>query len=79
MPVMDGQWRSLRIVSVRSNRVLINLCLEVQKKLNSLKTKDYNFFLGKMYFKSDDGSQNMFVYQPTLNTLKKTVKERQRH
>ena len=43
--------------------------LEVQKKLNSLTTKDYNFFLGRMYFASNDWSQNTFVYQPTLDTL----------
>ena len=27
------------------------------------------FFLGRMYFTSNDGSQNTFVYQPTLDTL----------
>ena len=43
--------------------------LEVQKKLNSLITRDYNFFLGRTYFASNDGSQNTFVYQPTLDTL----------
>ena len=43
--------------------------LDVQKKLNSLIIKDYNFFLGGMYFKSHDGSQNTFVYQRTLDTL----------
>ena len=43
--------------------------LEVQKKLNSLITNDYNFFLGRMYFASNDGSQNMFFYQPTLDHL----------
>ena len=26
------------------------------------------FFLGRMYFTSNDGSQNTFVYQPTLDT-----------
>ena len=44
--------------------------LEVQRKLNGLITSDYNFFLGRMYFTSNDGSQNTFVYQPTLDTLK---------
>ena len=44
--------------------------LEVQKKLNSLITKDYNFFLGRIYFSSNDGSQNTFLYQPILDTLK---------
>ena len=43
--------------------------LEVQKKLNGLITKDYSFFLGRIYFTSNDGSQNTFVYQLTLGTL----------
>ena len=46
--------------------------LEVQKKLYSLITKDYNLFLGGIYliyFTSNDGSQNTFVYQPTLEAL----------
>ena len=51
---------------VRSNKIKY---LEVQKKLNSLITKDYNFFLGRIYFTSNDGSQNTFIYQPTLDTL----------
>ena len=29
---------------------------EVQKKLNSLKTNDYNFLLGRTYFTSNDGT-----------------------
>ena len=43
--------------------------LEVQKKLNSLTTKDYDFFLQKIYFTNNDGSQNTFVYQSTLDSL----------
>ena len=39
------------------------------KKLNSLITKDYNFFLGKIYFTNNDGSQNTFACQPTLDVL----------
>ena len=35
--------------------------LEVQKKLNSLITN--------VYFTSNDGSQNMFIHQPTFNVL----------
>ena len=31
--------------------------------------KNIFFFLGRIYFTSDDGSQNTFVYQPTLDTL----------
>ena len=43
--------------------------LEVEKKLEDLITKDHNFFLSRIYFTSNDGSQNMFVYQPTFNVL----------
>ena len=43
--------------------------LEVQKKLNSLITNDYKFFLGRIYFATNVGSQTKFVYQPTLDTL----------
>ena len=43
--------------------------LEVQKKLNSLITKDYKFFLVRIYFTSNNGSQNICIYQPTLDTL----------
>ena len=43
--------------------------LELQKKLNSLIPKDCSFVLGRIYFTSTDGSQNTFVYQPTLDTL----------
>ena len=43
--------------------------LEGQKKLNSLITKDYVFFLGRIYFTSNGGSQNTFVYQPSFDTL----------
>ena len=43
--------------------------LEVQKKLDSLRKNDYHFFLSRMFFTSNDGSQNTFVYQPTLETL----------
>ena len=44
--------------------------LEVQKKLNNLITKRFIiFFLGRICFTNNDGSQNTFVYQPTLDTL----------
>ena len=32
-------------------------------------TKDYDVFIGRIYFTSNDGSQNTFVYQPTLDAL----------
>ena len=38
---------------------------EVQKKLNSQITKDYNFFLDRIYFTSNDGSQNTFFINNT--------------
>ena len=43
--------------------------LQVQKKPNSLIAKDFMFFLGTIYFTSNDESHYTFVYQPTLDTL----------
>ena len=43
--------------------------IEIVNKLNSLTTKYYIFFLGITYFISNDGSQNLFAYQPTLHML----------
>ena len=43
--------------------------MEILKKLNSLTTKDYNFVIGRIYFTSNDGSQNTIAYQPALDTL----------
>ena len=50
--------------------------LEV-KKLNGLTTKEWNSFFGRMYFTSTDGSQNTFLYQPTLDEIE--LKKKQRH
>ena len=44
--------------------------LQIQKKLYSLITRDYNFFLRRIYFTSNDGSKHTFVYQPTLELRK---------
>ena len=43
--------------------------LKVQKNPNSLATKGYNFFLGRMSVTGNAGSQNTFVCQTTLSTL----------
>ena len=43
---------------------------EISKKVKPLSTNDYSFLLSRMYFTSDDGFQYMFVYQPTISTLK---------
>ena len=32
-------------------------------------TNNYNFFLGRKYFTSNDEIQNTFVYHPTLDLL----------
>ena len=42
--------------------------LETQKKLNSLITESYKFFLGRICFTSNDGSSSTFVYQTALDT-----------
>ena len=43
--------------------------MEFLKKLNSLTPTDYNFVIGRIYFTSNDGSQNTIAYQPALDTL----------
>ena len=43
--------------------------LEVLIKLNIVRKKDYNFFLGRIYFTSNDRSQNTFLYQPKFDSL----------
>ena len=42
---------------------------ELSKTVDAISTKDYNFFLDRIYFKSNDGSQNTFVYQSILDKL----------
>ena len=50
--------------------------LDFLEKLDTLTTK-HNFFLSRMHFTSNDGSQSTFVYHPPLDTLE--LKKRQRH
>ena len=45
-------------------------------QLNNPITKYYIFFLGRMYFASNDGSQKMFVYQPTFDILEWKTKDK---
>ena len=47
-----------------------------QDKIVKLEVFDSSYFLGKTFF-GDDGSQNMFDYQPTLDMLefKKKMRE----
>ena len=44
--------------------------IDVRMKLGNLITKDYNVFVSRIYFTSNDGFQNTFfnqhVYQPNL-------------
>ena len=50
--------------------------LEDQKKLDCLITNGYKFSLGGMNFTSNDGSQNMFFYQRTLDTFELKKKDK---
>ena len=51
-----------------NKRIILNKTkpLEVQKKRSSLITKDYNFFLGRIYFMSNDRSQKICLLTNTL-------------
>ena len=44
--------------------------MNYQKKIRLLSTKVYSFFLGRIYFTSDDRLKNMFIYQATFNVVK---------
>ena len=61
-----------KYVEVRKRLNTLNLllleCL-VRKRLNTLITKDFDFFFDRVYFTSIDGSQNNYAYQQTLDTL----------
>ena len=48
--------------------------LEVTK-INGLATKEWDSFFGRMYFTSIDGSQNTFLYWPTLDELELKKKQ----
>ena len=59
-----------KVTSNKAKHVLVqNELNELSKKVKLLSTKDYSSFLSRIYFASNDGSQNKFVYQPTLDTL----------
>ena len=54
---------NIKVTSNKTKHVLIeNELNELSEKLKLLSAKDYSFLLGRIYFTSDDGSQNMFVY-----------------
>ena len=50
--------------------------LEVQKKLDSLLRKITIFSLGRIYFTSNDGSKNRFVYQPIFYVVELKIEKR---
>ena len=47
----------------------LKLLNKLSKNVTLLLTKYFSFFLDKMHFRSDDGYQNFFVYQPIFNVL----------
>ena len=64
---------SQKVTSNKTKHVLAeNELDELSEKVNLLSTKDYSFFVGRLYFTSDDGSQKFFVYQSTFNVLENT-------
>ena len=52
--------------------------MKYHKKLKYHRQKVIVFSLAKIYFASDDGSQNMFAFQPTLNGLEFKKKKEKR-
>ena len=59
-----------KITSNKTKHVLAeNELNELSEKVKILSEKDSSFFLGRIYFTSNDRSQNMFVYQPVFTVL----------
>ena len=68
----DGRLKNLdkKFTSNKTKNVQAeNELNELSKEVKLLSAKYYSFLLGRMYFTSDDGSQSMLFYQPTLNML----------
>ena len=60
-----------RINSNKTKHVLVeNELNDLTEKVKHLSTEDYSFYLGRIYFTSDDELQKIFVYQPTYNVIK---------
>ena len=59
-----------------SDRVTKTKCehLVIENEPKKLKTLDLSYFWGKNYFQGDDGTQNIFVFQPAYKYFK-TIKE----
>ena len=52
------------------NKIIsLNKRITFKKKLYCLIRTEHNAFLGRIYFISNDGSQDTFVYQPHFDTL----------
>ena len=71
--IHDNKLKNLnkKLTSNKAKHLLVeNKFNELSEVGKILTTKDYSFLLGRMYFTSDDVFQNMFVYQPTFNTIK---------
>ena len=57
-----------KLISFNRKITLNNIkYLEVQKKLNSLTTNDYDFFLSRIYFTSNDLKTHLFVNQHLIH------------
>ena len=48
---------------------IITKYLEVQRKLNSVITKDYNFLLGRIYFTCNDGSERHLLIKTKVQIM----------
>ena len=68
----DGKLKNLntKVTSYETKHIMVkNELNQLSEEGKLLSTKDYGFFLERMYFTSDDGSQNTFVYQPFYQTV----------
>ena len=45
------------------------MIFEISNKIKGILSKYYSYFLGRLYFTSNDGSQMMLIYQTTFTTI----------
>ena len=66
--ILDTKLKQANLVTYSDPNTVSKRGNKNKEEIEKLKTFDLSYFLGKTLF-GDDGFRNMFVYQPTLNTL----------
>ena len=56
--------------AIKTRHIDVNKKLDdLAKEVRQISIKGYNFFLCRIFFAGDDGSQNAFIYQPRFKNI----------